>query len=440
MTSLGCPKNQVDAEQMLGVLTRAGFEITPDHAQADVIIVNTCGFIQSAKEESIEAILDAAEIKSSGNCKKLVVSGCLAQRYKNELMHEFPEVDAIIGIAEIRRIDEILKTVLSGSRKVLDVSAPTMVCGLPRRSTTPLHYRYLKIADGCSNRCSYCAIPIIRGDFMSRPHGSILEEAARLADEGAKELVLVAQDSTGYSDEGMNLPLLLRKLVKVPGIEWVRLMYAHPNKIDQDLIHCIAEEEKICNYLDLPIQHIDANVLSAMSRKGTPDNIQHTLDELRTQVPDIALRTSLLVGFPGETEPAFKRLLLFVKEVEFEHLGVFAYSSEEGTPAYDLEMTVSEEIAQERLNLIMEAQAKISLKKTRALIGSRQRVLVDAMNDMVLHGRTQYQAPEIDGLVYLSEVDAEPGQFVDVVISDAREYDLVGTDKSKTKSQISNNK
>jgi len=439
MISLGCPKNQVDAEQMLGVLADSGFELTSDQAEADVIVVNTCGFIESAKEESIEAILDAAKMKKQGKCAKLIVAGCLAQRYKDDLAAELPEADAVIGTAEISRISEICERMLAGKEQALEVASPAMVYGLPRISTTPRHYRYLKIAEGCSNRCSYCAIPIIRGNFTSRPSASIIDEARRLADEGAKELVLLAQDSTGYRDNKIDLSLLLKKLTKVRGIEWLRLMYAYPGRISLALMDVMAEEKKICKYLDIPIQHFDDKVLAAMNRRGTSDDIRRTIEQLRKRVPGIALRTSLIVGFPGETEAAFKRLLSFVKEAEFEHLGVFTYSPEEGTTAFDLKAQVPREVAENRLARIMKAQATISLKKNRALIGATRTVLVDGMEDMALIGRLSTQAPDIDGVVYLSETEAEPGEFVDVVITDATEYDLMGTAReTNVKAQRSN--
>jgi len=426
MISLGCPKNQVDAEQMLGVLSDSGFEVTPDQTEADVIVVNTCGFIESAKDESIEAILDAAKMKKGGTCRALIVAGCLAQRYSDELRKELPEADAIIGTAEIARIGEICDRALGGGAPFTRVSAPKLVFGLPRVSTTPRHYRYLKIAEGCSNRCSYCAIPIIRGNFASRPSASILDEARRLADDGAKELVLLAQDSTGYRDGSTDLPALLRKLTRVRGIAWVRLMYAYPGRISDALMAVMAEEAKVCKYLDIPVQHIDDAVLAAMNRKGTAEDIRRTIEKLRKRVPGIALRTSLITGFPGETDAAFKRMLAFVREGSFDHLGVFTYSPEEGTPAAQLQKQVPAEVAQERLDLIMKAQAKISLKKNKALVGSTRTVLVDGMEDDVLFGRTQAQAPEIDGVVYLSETEALPGAFVEVTITDATEYDLVG--------------
>ncbi len=301
-----------------------------------------------------------------------------------------------------------------------------MVYGLPRLSTTPAHYRYLKIAEGCSNRCSYCAIPIIRGNFKSRPYLSIIEEAHALAAQGAKELVLLAQDSTAYRDGDKDLPALLQDMTAVAEIEWIRLMYAYPGRISEKLVSVFAEQEKICKYLDVPIQHVDDAVLTAMNRRGTADDIKKTIELLRARVPGIVLRTSLIVGFPGETDAAFKRLLAFVKEAEFEHLGVFVYSPEEGTPARDLKQEVPPEVANDRLDRIMKAQAGISLKKNRALIGARRRVLVDGIEDMALIGRLSTQAPDIDGVVYLSKTEAAPGQFVEVTIMDATEYDLVG--------------
>ncbi len=426
MISLGCPKNQVDAEQILGVLAGQGFEITPEQADADVIVVNTCGFIESAKDESIEAILDAAAMKKRGKCRALIVAGCLAQRYKDELSKELPEADAIIGTAEIPRVAEIANRVLGRHEHVVTVSAPSLVFGLPRVSTTPRHYRYLKIAEGCSNRCSYCAIPLIRGNFASRPAESILDEAKRLADEGTKELVLLAQDSTQYRHATIDLPKLLRKLTKVRGLAWIRLMYVYPGKVTDELMHVLAEEEKLCRYLDIPVQHIDDRILAAMNRRGTSDDIKRTIDRLRKKVPGISLRTSLITGFPGETEAAFRRLLAFVKEYEFDHLGVFTYSPEEGTTAVDLPGRVPEETAEDRRGRIMRAQAAISKKKNRALIGSRRQVLVDGMEDMAIIGRMETQAPEIDGVVYLSELEALPGELVEAVITDASEYDLVG--------------
>ena len=426
MVSLGCPKNQVDAEQMMGVLAGSGFELTPDQHEADVIVVNTCGFIESAKEESIGAILDAAKMKKQGRCRALVVAGCLAQRYRDELRKELPEADAIIGTAEVARIGEICRQALAGSEPVVRVSAPAMVYGLPRLSTTPRHYRYLKIAEGCSNRCSYCAIPLIRGNFVSRPAASIIDEAKKLADGGATELILLSQDSTGYRDGRTDLPALLRKLTRVRSIAWVRLMYAYPGRISDDLMAVLAEEEKLCKYLDIPVQHIDDTVLAAMNRRGSSDDIRRTIEKLRKRVPGIALRTSLITGFPGETGAAFARLLAFVKDTEFDHLGVFTYSPEEGTPAALLKPQVAPEAAQERLDRIMQAQAKISLRKNRALIGTRRTVLVDGLEDNALFGRLSSQAPEIDGVVYLSETDALPGDLVEVTITDAAEYDLVG--------------
>ena len=426
MVSLGCPKNQVDAEQMLGVLAESGFTITADQAEADVIVVNTCGFIESAKAESIEAILEASKMKTQGKCKTLIIAGCLAQRYREELFNELPEADAVIGTAEISRIAEICGQTLEKKSHLLQVSSPAMVYGLPRVSTTPSHYRYLKIAEGCGNRCSYCAIPIIRGNFQSRPFASILDEARALADEGAKELILLAQDSTAYRDGEDDLPMLMKGLTRITGVEWVRLMYAYPGRISSALMRVMSEEDKICKYLDIPIQHIDDKVLKAMNRRGTSVDIQKTIEGLRKHVPGIALRTSLIVGFPGETEAAFKRLLSFVKETGFEHLGAFTYSPEEGTPAYAFTGLVPEEVAQERLDRIMKAQAKVSLRKNLALIGLTRRVLVDGMEDNLLFGRLSTQAPEIDGVVYLSETEASAGTFINVAITDATEYDLVG--------------
>jgi ribosomal protein S12 methylthiotransferase len=295
MISLGCPKNQVDAEQMLGVLAGSGFEITPDRAEADVIVVNTCGFIESAKEESIEAILEAGRMKKEGRCVKVVVAGCLAQRYKDELLKELPEADAVIGTSEVGNIAAICSRVLRTPERMLRVSAPALVYGFPRLSTTPRHYRYLKISEGCSNRCSFCVIPIIRGNFKSRPFGSVMDEARSLAEDGAKELILLAQDSTAFRDGKHDLASLLRSIACVRGIEWVRLMYAYPGRIDKALMAVMAEEEKICNYLDMPVQHIDDGILKAMNRRGTSDDVRRTIDGLmneraRHRAPHVAHR------------------------------------------------------------------------------------------------------------------------------------------------------
>lgn len=424
MISLGCPKNQVDAEQMLGVFAGAGFVITPDQAEADVIVVNTCGFIESAKEESIEAVLAAAKQKKRGKCRALIVAGCLAQRYRDELARALPEADAIIGTAEIGAIGSISAGLLGGAPRVIGASGPSLVYGLPRVSTTPRHSRYLKIAEGCDNRCSYCAIPIIRGGFTARPSASIVDEARKLAAEGARELILLAQDSMRYRDRGTDLPRLVGKLARIRGIDWVRLMYVYPGRVSEELIRTIAEEEKVCKYLDIPIQHIDDAVLAAMNRRGSADDIKRTIETVRRQIPGIALRTSVIVGFPGETEAAFSRLLAYVKAAKFEHLGAFVYSAEEGTPAARLPRQVPAAVARERLDRIMRAQARISLARNKALVGTTGRVLVDGLEDDVLFGRFPTQAPEIDGAVYLSETDALPGDFVDVVVTQAAEYDV----------------
>lgn len=425
MISLGCPKNQVDAEQMLGVLVSDGFEITHDQAEADVIVVNTCGFIESAKREAIEAILDAAKMKKAGRCRGLVVAGCLAQRYSDELLKELPEADAIIGTAGIADIAGICRSVLSKNRPEVRVSAPGLVYGLPRVSTTPRHYRYLKIAEGCSNCCSYCAIPLIRGGFRSRPAESVISEASSLVKEGAREIILLAQDSTAYRDGNTDLASLIKRLCRIDGIERLRLMYAYPGRLSDELIAVMADEGKVCKYLDIPIQHIDDKVLEAMNRRATAGDIKRTIEALRKRIPDIALRTSLIVGFPGETDAAFERLHDFVKEAEFDHLGVFTYSPEEGTVAWELRPRVPKKVAEERREIIMKSQAAISLRKNMGRIGKRLRVIVDGMEDMLLIARAEFQAPEIDGVVYLSETEAGPGEFLNVEITQASEYDLI---------------
>ena len=436
MVSLGCPKNQVDTEGMLGVLKARGFRITPREEEADLIIVNTCGFIQEAKEESIQAILEMARHKKQGRCRALVVTGCLAQRYREALSRQMPEVDAILGTDACHRVAEVCHALLAG----LPVPGPETsgaveTWDLPRQRVGWPHTAYLKIAEGCDHGCTFCVIPQIRGPFRSRPPEAVLEEARRLAGEGVRELVLVSQDTSFYGrdlGERDALPRLLRDLARVPGIQWIRVLYLYPTRVHPGLLEAMAEEEKICPYLDIPIQHIDDELLKAMGRAGRRRDIEAALETVRRRLPHAVVRTSLIVGFPGETEARFRALEQFVQEAAFDRLGVFLFSPEEGTPAARMPGQVPRDVARQRRERLMALQEGISLEKHRALVGTVQRVLVDgpsAESELLLAGRTPGQAPEVDGVVYLTDAPGpppSPGSFVDVEITEAHPHDLVG--------------
>jgi ribosomal protein S12 methylthiotransferase len=431
LISLGCPKNLVDSEGALGEIAQAGHEIIVDKSHADVIVVNTCGFIEGAREESVQAILDALECKDSGVCKAVIVMGCLSQRYAAELAAEMPEVDAFLGISHVGKLSETIDRVLEGKRLVDASEPPTDWCEhTPRVQSTPPWTAYLKVSDGCDNRCAYCAIPDIRGRFRSRPEELIIDEAKRLADNGVREVVLVGQDLTQYgADLGKpnSLPDLLTKLNAVDGLHWVRPMYCYPSKVTPELIEAIASCEKVVKYMDMPIQHGDDGVLRSMNRKGSAEHYLRVINDLRERIPDIALRSTFIVGFPGETDAAFENLLGFVERIRFDRVGVFAYSREEGTPAYSMKPRVTRKIAAARVKRLMELQQSISLEKNRALIGTKMGVLVEGITDETIYGRSYRDAPEIDGLVYILGGEARPGEFVDVEITDASEYDLVGS-------------
>jgi ribosomal protein S12 methylthiotransferase len=434
MISLGCPKNLVDSEVMLGLLKQKGW--TPSATDdAHVVIVNTCGFIREAKEESIETILTLAAAKEGGRVQKLVVTGCLPQRYGRELLRELPEVDLFVGTGEFHRIADLLDRSARGKlRRKQWIDSPEFLYDhrSPRIHTSPPGSMYLKVSEGCANFCSYCVIPRIRGRLRSRPISSILKEAEQAASREVKEINLIAQDITAYGKDrkdGSNLVRLLKRLAKVEGVRWIRLLYAHPAHLTEELVHLIGDEEKVCKYLDLPIQHVDEGILKAMNRpplkKGMPDLI----DWIRREVPGVILRTSLIVGFPGETEQSFRRLLEFVQEAQFDRLGVFSYSPEEGTPASALKDQVQDRIKLRRSRQIMRLQKKISLKKQKALVGSRVPVLVERPGGspgLLWEGRTQGQAPEVDGVTFLTKGRARVGELVDVRILDAGPYDLFG--------------
>lgn len=434
MVSLGCPKNLVDAEVMLGFLDRDGYEITTDEKDADIIIVNTCSFIKEAKQESIDAILDLADRKQDGKCRLLIVTGCLPQRYQEELCRELPEVDIFIGTGDYPRIAEIIGEKRGTSEQLRYIGDPNFVYDedSPRLKSTPVYSAYLKIAEGCSNCCSYCVIPSLRGEFRSRPMDAVLAEAERLVAGGAKELNLIAQDVTRYGSdlgEGASLEELIRRLAELEDLRWIRLLYAYPDGITDGLIGVIRDEKKVCKYLDIPLQHISDPVLSRMNRRSTSAEIRALIAKLRTEIPDMALRTSLIVGFPGETEDDFRQLLRFVEETRFDRLGVFCYSREEGTPAAGMEDQVSERVKRERYKKVMTAQGRLSFKQNRSLVGRTEEVIVEGYSEeteLLLKGRSSRQAPDIDGQVYITAGQANVGDIVRLRVTDSSDYDLIG--------------
>lgn len=434
MLSLGCPKNEVDAEVMAGLLRQAGYRPVERPEDARLILVNTCAFILPAKEESIEAILTLSEYKQKGSCRHLVVTGCLPQRYGPELALDLPEVDLFLGIDEIPRIaGHIAALCGSGSRNRLAFSRrPSflMNSSLPRLVSGPRHTAYLKIADGCSNRCAYCVIPEIRGPYRSRPLDDLLREAERLVRGGAREIILTAQDTTAWGKDrkgGERLPLLLRELARTPDLRWIRLLYTYPAGLTDDILETVAEEEKICEYLDIPIQHNDDEILAAMNRRGGSAGIRRVIRRAREIVPGVALRTSLIVGFPGETIRKFNALLDFIRETRFDHLGVFVYSKEEGTPAAELPQRISGKEKERRRQVLMEEQAEISAEINASLVRTSQEVLIEGRSenpDYLWVGRCRRQAPEIDGVTYLKKKNLRPGQFTTRRIIGSDLYDL----------------
>jgi len=434
MVSLGCPKNLVDAEVMLGVLAKDDYEITTDEKDADVIIVNTCSFIKEAKQESIDAILDLAERKHDGRCHTLIVSGCLPQRYQEELANDLPEVDIFIGTGDYPRIAEILAGRKGSEGQLRYVGDPDYIYdeSLPRLNSSPAWYSYLKIGEGCSNCCSYCIIPQLRGAYRSRPLEALVAEAERLAARGVKEINVISQDVTRYGsdlDDGSTLEMLLRRLAAIEGIQWVRLLYAYPDGITDSLIALIRDEPKICKYLDIPIQHIADPVLKRMKRRSSEAQIRSLIATLRREIPGIALRTSLIVGFPGETVDDFAGLMQFVEQTQFDRLGVFCYSREENTPAASMPDQISERVKRERYRKLMRTQARLSFRRNRALIGTTERVIVEGYSeetDLLLRGRSARQAPDIDGQVYITAGTAEVGDIVSLKVTDSSDYDLIG--------------
>lgn len=432
LVSLGCAKNQTDAETMLSILKDDGCKIVNDPQKADVIIVNTCGFIDSAKQESIDAILEMAEYKENGVCKKLIATGCLAERYTDDILEQLPEVDAVLGTGDYDKIAEII-TAAFDSDDVPVIAGHidrTPECGLPRTLLTPPYSAYLKIADGCNNNCTYCAIPKIRGHFRSRAIDDIVAEARSLSENGVKEIILIAQDTTRYGqDIGTNLSALLEELVKIDGIEWIRVHYYYAEAITKELIDTMAKYDKICNYIDMPVQHADDYILRRMARRTTCAEMEEKIAYIRKRLKNCYIRTSIIVGFPGETEEHFNHLRDFVERMKFDRMGVFAYSQEEGTPAAEFDLQIDDEIKEQRLDTLMSIQQGISLELNQAKIGSIIEVIVDGYDEenYLFYGRSRGDSIDVDGKVYFgTEDEVTPGDIIKVKILDASEYDLTG--------------
>ncbi|MEW9121874.1 MAG: 30S ribosomal protein S12 methylthiotransferase RimO [Thermotaleaceae bacterium] len=431
--TLGCAKNLVDSEIMMGLLTEHNYHLTKDKYNAHIIVINTCGFIEAAKQESIDTIIQLGTMKTEGNCKVLVVAGCLGERYSEELMKELPEIDAVIGTGNFPEIIQILDNSLKGEKIIKSGDINVKISeDLPRLISTPKYSAYLKIADGCDNGCTYCIIPKLRGAYRSRPLEHIIKEAESLAKEGVKEIIIIAQDTTRYGIDlygEFKIHELLKSLCKIEELQWIRILYCYPDEISDELIDVIATEKKICKYLDLPIQHCNNEILKKMNRRTNKAHILKVIEKLRAKCPDIALRTSLIVGFPGETDKAFYELKEFVEVTNFDRLGVFTYSQEEDTPAARFKNQVDEATKESRKDQIMLLQQKISREKNMEKIGNIYDILVEEKveGESVYIGRTQYDAPEIDGVVYIhTENPLLPGDLIRVIIKDALEYDLIG--------------
>lgn len=435
LASLGCSKNLVDAEHMLGILSEHGFEIVENEEDADVIIVNTCTFIESAKNESIECILELSQYKSNGSCKALIVTGCMAQRYKEQILSEMPEVDAVIGTNEYDKIADVIAELDNDKTDILWCGAG---CpdeqNMPRIRTTPSYTAYLKIAEGCDNHCTYCVIPSIRGRYKSRKIEDIVSEAEKLVSDGVRELVVIAQDTTAYGKDIYGefcLPKLLKKLCSIEKAEWVRVHYCYPEIMTDELIDVFKTEPKLCNYFDIPIQHCSDKILKRMGRRTNKAQIIGLIDKIRREIPNAAIRTSLIAGFPGESESDFEELCDFVREVRFERLGVFAYSREEDTPAYGFDNQIDEDEKERRRDLIMMIQSEIAEEQNAKKINSVVRVLVEGKDEIIksFYGRTYADSEEIDGKVFFkSDRNPLPGEFVNVKVEQTMEYDLFGTE------------
>ena len=432
VVSLGCPKNQVDAEMMLSTLQKGGFEITPVEAEADAIIINTCGFIESAKAEAIENILECAAYKNEGNLKALIVTGCLAERYKDDVTEEIPEVDLVVGIGSNGKIAELTRAAIEGNcrnsygaKEDLDLNGERILGGIPFTA-------YIKISDGCDNCCTYCAIPKIRGRLRSRRMEDIVKEAKKLAEGGVTELIVVGQDTTAYGEdiygEG-RLPELLRELCKIEKLHWIRTLYTYPERITDELLEVIAREKKLVKYLDIPLQHADGEILKRMNRRGDRESLTALVERIRTKIPAITLRTTFITGFPGETDEQFCSLHEFIKETRFDRLGCFPYSAEEDTAAALFEDQIDEQTKQDRMELIMADQMTIAAEKNEEKIGSVVEVLIEGWDDYIkcYFGRSTADAPEIDGKVFFtSDIPLVIGEYAFVLVNDCLEYDLLG--------------
>ena len=434
MVSLGCPKNQMDAELMLAKIARAGYEITPESGLADVVIINTCGFIEDAKKEAIENILEFAQLKQEKRIRGIIVTGCLAERYREELVKELPECDAVLGLGANGDIVEAVETVLGGGRLVRFPDRACWSLEGDRVLTTPSFFAYMRIADGCNNRCAYCAIPLIRGDLRSRPMEALIREAKALAKSGVRELVLVAQDPTVYGQDltgKSQLTALLDALCAIDGLRWIRLLYCYPDHLTEDILDTIARQEKIVPYLDVPIQHASGKILRAMHRYGDAETLRALFARIREKIPGVVLRTTVMTGFPGETEEDFEELCRLIEDVKFERLGCFTFSPEEGTAAASLPDQVPEEVKQHRRDIVMEQQAVIAARYHESLIGSTKEVLVESYDRYAERwfGRSAADAPEIDGKVFFTCPPGKtvtPGDFVSVKITDSMDWDLMG--------------
>lgn len=434
IVSLGCAKNQVDAEMMLFILKQSGYKIVADPAMADVVIVNTCGFIESAKQESINEIIELGRLKAEGKIKGIIVTGCLAERYQHMVKEQLYEVDAVVGIGANDNISDVVAKCLEGEEQEL---YPSKMCAMlegGRIQSTPSHYAYLKLGDGCDNRCTYCAIPMIRGKFRSRTINSIVDEAKKLAQSGVKELILIAQDVTRYGIDiykELKLPELLNKLCEIDGIKWIRLLYCYPDEITDELIDCIASQEKVLNYIDIPLQHCNDRVLKAMNRRGTKDTIVTVINKLRKKIPDIVLRTTFICGFPGETKEEFEELAEFVKKTKFQRLGCFTYSQEEDTLAAEFENQIDEEVKERRAEIIMEQQMAIMEEYCQSLLGKCIEVVCEGYDRYAecFYGRSMADSPDVDGKVFFKTDNLKPkvGDFVKVAITDFIDCDPIGT-------------
>jgi ribosomal protein S12 methylthiotransferase len=442
MVSLGCPKNLVDSEVMMGLLARQGYELTTDSQSADVLVVNTCGFIDSARQESVNTILEMAQLKETGNLKRLIVAGCLVERYREELQREIPEIDALIGVNQLKEIETVVEPFGRRSLPVYSEGASVPELYLydettPRLRATAPYTSYVKIAEGCDHTCAFCIIPKLRGVFRSRSPESIIREVEMLAAQGVKEFVLISQDTTTYgSDLALKdgLAQLVASIADVKGVEWVRFLYCYPTAITDELLRVMAERPNVCKYFDIPLQHASRRVLQRMKRGGTRASYERLIERIRERVPGVAVRTTFIVGFPGEREEDFEELVDFVRAVEFDRVGVFTYSDEENSAAVELDEKVDQQVARKRERRLMKEQARISRRKNRKLVGQRVKVLLEGKSkesDLLLEGRMETQAPEIDGSILINDApegaDVRPGEFVTVEITEAHEHDLIGS-------------